>query len=223
MKYCTRCGTANDDNAMYCKQCGNPLPPAPQNVPSQQQTVQPSPPPQQPYTPAPQAPVPPQQPYPYQGPYQQGYQQTQYGSPQAMQYSEFQSANTMVLIAFIFSIISILVYVVEAILSVSSILYWNSYISSLPPSDRYLYSGTIAGAYVGLIVYLILAVFVLLVFLKTWKIYNFTQQGRYQEAYQENTVLWAVLGIIFGLIITGVFLLLARSHLENALRPPRPY
>ncbi|MGC8497120.1 MAG: zinc ribbon domain-containing protein [Thermoplasmata archaeon] len=222
MKYCTKCGTANDDNAMYCKQCGSPLPAASQNIPPQQQFVPPPPPPpQQPYTPppAPQAPATPPPPYPYQ----QGYQQPPFGSPQSMQYSEFQSANTMILIAFIFSIISILVFVVEAIMAVSSILYWSSYIASLPTYDRSLYAGTLNGAYVGLIIYLVFAVFTILVFLKTWKIYNLTQHGRYQEAYQEDTVLWAVLGIIFGLILTGVFLLLARTHLENALRPPRPY
>ncbi|MEM4057954.1 MAG: zinc ribbon domain-containing protein [Thermoplasmata archaeon] len=181
MKYCIKCGTANDDNANYCKQCGYPFPTAPQ----------------QQYTPASQVPVPPQPPYPYQGPYQQGYQQPQYGSPQTMQYTESQSANTMILIAFIFSIISIMVFVIEAILSI--------------------------GAYVALIVYLVFAVFAILVFLKTWKIYNFTEQRKYQEAYQEDTISWAVLGIIFGLIITGVFLLLARTHLENALRPHNPY
>ncbi|MGC8619224.1 MAG: zinc ribbon domain-containing protein [Thermoplasmata archaeon] len=64
VKYCPRCGAANEDNAMYCKQCGNPLPPSPSQD-QQASTQQPGP-----QQPGPQPPYPP--------PQQQFYQQPQF-------------------------------------------------------------------------------------------------------------------------------------------------
>jgi len=48
MKFCTRCGTPNDDNALFCKECGAQLPMT--GIPSApQQNVSQSPPQQTPY------------------------------------------------------------------------------------------------------------------------------------------------------------------------------
>jgi hypothetical protein len=42
-KYCSRCGTPNDDNAIYCKQCGSQFTPVPPPVqPTYQQLQQPT-------------------------------------------------------------------------------------------------------------------------------------------------------------------------------------
>jgi uncharacterized protein YacL len=123
-----------------------------------------------------------------------------------------------VLIALIFAGISVLVFFVEFIYSIFSLLSLSSYAASLGPSYSYLYAGAIAGAYVAIFLYIIAMAIGALVALRVWKLYNLVKQRRYQEAYQQDTVLWGVLGIIFGLIITGVFLLLLRGQLETALR-----
>jgi len=123
-----------------------------------------------------------------------------------------------VLIALIFAGISVLVFFVEFIYSIFSLLSLSSYVASLGPSYSYLYAGAIAGEYVAIFSYIIAMAIGALVALRVWKLYNLVKQRRYQEAYQQDTVLWGVLGIIFGLIITGVFLLLLRGQLETALR-----
>ena len=211
MKYCPKCGTPNDDNALFCKQCGAQLPMM--GIPSAPQQNIPQGPSQQ---------APPQYPsgaqqqsYP---PPQGSYQPPPYGPAQQSQLSQFSNPDTYVLIALIFAGISVLVFFVEFIYSIFSLLSLSSYVASLGPSYSYLYAGAIAGEYVAIFSYIIAMAIGALVALRVWKLYNLVKQRRYQEAYQQDTVLWGVLGIIFGLIITGVFLLLLRGQLETALR-----
>ncbi|MGC8645600.1 MAG: hypothetical protein ACP5UO_04975 [Thermoplasmata archaeon] len=146
---------------------------------------------------------------------QQGNYQPPYGQAPRQQFSEFLSVDNTILIALIFSGISVLVFFIETIYSVISLLSLSAYVASLGPSYSYLYSGAIAGDYVAIFVYFIVMVIGILVFLKTWRIYNMVKQRRYQEAYREDTLMWGIIGIIFGLIITGVFLILLRGELER--------
>lgn len=223
MKYCPKCGAPNEDDAVFCKQCGSPLPMG--SVPPQHQNVQASS-YQQAQTP-PQYPNNVQQPGiqsgqnpPQSGPPQGNYPPP-YGSIPKQQFSEFLSAENTILIALIFSGISVLVFFVEMIYSVISLLSLSAYVASLGPSYSYFYSGAIAGAYVAIFIYLIVMVIGIFVFLRTWKIYNMVKQRRYQEAYQEDTIMWGIMGIIFGLIVTGVFLILLRGELEKKLGAQR--
>ncbi|MCW6158071.1 MAG: zinc-ribbon domain-containing protein [Thermoplasmatales archaeon] len=224
MKYCTKCGAPNEDDAVFCKQCGSPLPM--ESVPPRQQQSVPTGTYQQVQTP-PQSPNNIQQPgmqsgqNPPQSNPPQGNYPPPYGSIPRQQFSEFLSVDNTILMALIFSGISVLVFFIETIYSVISLLSLSAYAASLGPSYSYLYSGAIAGAYVAIFIYLVVMVIGIFVFLKTWKIYNMVKQRRYQEAYREDTIMWGVMGIIFGLIITGVFLILLRGELEKNLGAQR--
>ncbi|MGC8565211.1 MAG: hypothetical protein ACP5TO_03035 [Thermoplasmata archaeon] len=125
----------------------------------------------------------------------------------------------MSLLAFIFSLILLIIYVVALISDAGDIATINSYVASgaLPS----MYASTILGElYAYIIVYLIFIVFDILVFLKTYRIYSYIKAYRFQEAHQLDSIMWIILGFIFGGIITGVFMLLTKSNLEKGLGYP---
>ena len=48
------------------------------------------------------------------------------------------------------------------------------------------------------------------------RIRNYYNAGKYQEAYDENTIGLGVLALIFNGVVTGVLLLVARSSMQPA-------
>lgn len=95
----------------------------------------------------------------------------------------------------------------------------NSYVASggIPS----VYASTVLGElYAYIIVYLILLVFDIILFLRIYRIYSYIKTYRFQEAHQLDSIMWIILGFIFGGIITGVFMLLTKSNLEKGLGYP---
>jgi len=232
-KYCPNCGTPNDDNARFCVKCGynfeqqagpsaqyKTQQPAYQQGPQAQPQPSQVPPPSQGYTPTPyqQMPQTPSQPSGYPPPGPQIYYQQPY--PGTTQYNQgFQSASTMSLLAFIFSLIILIIYVIGLISDAGDIATINSYVASggIPS----VYASTVLGElYAYIIVYLILLVFDIILFLRIYRIYSYIKTYRFQEAHQLDSIMWIILGFIFGGIITGVFMLLTKSNLEKGLGYP---
>lgn len=198
MKFCPKCGAQNVDEAIFCTSCGNPFP-------TQIPPVNSSPPPYQSN---------PQNPPLNNNPYQQpSGQQPQYGyPPYRMQMNqELSTATTFILIAFIFSIISIVLFLIAAIIEGISISYINSVYASYgmkPP--------LMTGVYAAMIAYFVMFIFSIIVMIRLRHIYNLLKMGNTQQAYMLDSVLWGVLGLIFSGLITGLFMLLARPHIKNA-------
>ncbi|MGC8574174.1 MAG: zinc ribbon domain-containing protein [Thermoplasmata archaeon] len=207
MKFCPKCGAQNVDEAMFCTTCGNPFS-------TQTPPMSSSPPP---YLGNPQNPPntnPYQQPPQYGNPqWQPPGQQPQYGyPPYRMQTNqELSTATTFILIAFIFSIIATVLFLIAGIVEGISISYINSVYASYgmkPP--------LMTGIYAAILAYFIMFIFSIIIMIRVRRIHNLLKMGNTQQAYMLDSVLWGVLGLIFSGLITGLFMLLARSHIKNA-------
>ncbi len=122
------------------------------------------------------------------------------------------TASTYITVSLVFSIIALIVYIyyifslVFAIVAISSL----SSTSSVPAS--FLYAISIIPFIIALL-FLIVDIFMLI---RINRIKKYIDSGNVLQAYKANSVLFGILGLIFGMIITGIFLLLARSPLNTA-------
>ncbi|MDP8012434.1 MAG: zinc-ribbon domain-containing protein [Thermoplasmata archaeon] len=202
VKYCPNCGTPNDDQAKFCIKCGfnfiaqqnaqNQNFSNQENAFNQNQGFYGSYGGQQQYG---------QNVPPYGS--QQGYQ----GQPFGQQYSSFQTAKTMAILSLIFPILILIYYIIEIITTTISIIAISPF-------------AILAVLVAYLVIFLIFLVFDIMLFFKTYKIYNLVNSNRFNEALQEESLFWIIIGFIFGAIITGIFMLLTKSFIEKGLGLP---
>ena len=153
------------DDAIFCTSCGNPFP-------TQIPPVNSSPPPYQSNLQNPPLSNNPYQPLPGQQP------QFGYPSYRMQMNQELSTATTFILIAFIFSIISIVLFLIAAIIGGISISYINSVYASYgmkPP--------LMTGVYAAMIAYFVMFVFSIIVMIRLRHIYNLLKMGNTQQAY----------------------------------------
>ncbi len=209
MKYCTKCGAQNQDDALFCISCGNkfetPLNQSPSNNTNTNFGQYQSTPPNQNYL-------------------GQGVQNQQQNQGQNQSYqpfnldnmfsNDFETSKTLILIAFIFSIIVMVLFFFSFV---------SDIINAISISASYAASGIPTPYTVGLfyaygLVYIIMFVVTVIVFLRVKRIYDLLKAGNTLQALQMNTVTWAVIAIIFSGLITGIMMLLARNYMEKVVR-----
>lgn len=170
------------------------------------------PPPQQQYPPAQQPPA-----------YGQPPQQPGYGPPQQQPYGmeppEATSIKSMLNIAGILGIIFGVIFILLGVL----FLYW--YLTWVPYG---IYVSNIGGLII-FIVMLIFAIMNFMIFMQCKKIAGMVDQRQYVDA-KSKTLIWVILGFIFGGFITAILLIIAYLKFDNLIRwgqpgqyPPQPY
>ncbi|MCL4348998.1 hypothetical protein [Ferroplasma acidiphilum] len=107
------------------------------------------------------------------------------------------SAPTLITIAFAFSIIAVIIYVIAIILY--SALAITALFVIIP--------------LVVFIVFLLIDVYIMV---RINKIRKYIDSGDYEQALNEDSVLFGIMALIFGGILTGILLLVARDGLNNA-------
>jgi hypothetical protein len=124
------------------------------------------------------------------------------------------SAPTLITIAFVFSILAVLGYAILFIIysvtaiSVVSVTSSTSSISSTPA-----FSGLIIILIVFFLIFFLIDIYILI---RIMKIRKLIDNGDYNSAYDKNSVAFGILALIFGGIITGILLLVARDGLNKA-------
>jgi len=206
MKYCTKCGAQNQDEALFCISCGNrfeaPLNQTPSNNVNTNFGQYQNTPPNQNYT--------------GQGTQNQQQNQSQNYQPfnfDNMFSNDFETSKTLILIAFIFSIIVMVLFFFSFV---------SDIISAISISASYAASGIPVPYTVGLFyaygfIYIIMFLVTVIVFLRVKRIYDLLRNGNTLQALQMNTVTWAVIAIIFSGLITGIMMLLARNYMEKVV------
>lgn len=206
MKYCTRCGAPNSDDAAFCVSCGNKFEAVQGGVIGQQQ-----------YSGnAPQSGT-------FGGgstsgsqqggnPNQQYYQGSQGFNIDNMFSNDFETSKTLILIALIFSIIAMIAFVISGISDILSALAlsasYASYGLPTPVSVSFLF--------VYSVVYLIMFLASIIVFMRIRKIYDSLKVGNLQQALMLNSIGWGIIALIFSGIISGVLMLISRGYMERA-------
>ena len=121
------------------------------------------------------------------------------------------SAQTFMLVAFIFAVITIVIY---AIILAVFVISFTAFIIAA--------GSVVTGLAFNPFSLIILAIFLpflivnVYILIRIIKIRKFMNNGDYRSAYYEDSVLFGVLALLIGGIITGLMLLLARGELENA-------
>lgn len=208
VKYCSKCGAPNSDDAAFCVSCGNKFETV-QNAFSNQQSSSGT--------------IPPGGTYgggSAMGNQQMGnsnqqyYQGTQGFNIDNMFSNDFQTSKTLILIAMIFSIIAIVAFAISG---------FSDVISALTLSALYASNGvpapiTVSFLYVYSAVYVIMFLASIIVFLRVKKIYDSLKMGNLQQALMLNSIAWGVIALIFSGIITGILMLISRGYMETAAR-----
>lgn len=70
------------------------------------------------------------------------------------------------------------------------------------------------GLVVG-IVYLVFMVLAILVFLRVWKMYKAVNAGDIATLKANSNIIWAIIALIFGFVITGIMLLIADGPIKQ--------
>ncbi len=117
------------------------------------------------------------------------------------------SAQTFMLVALIFAVITVVVYAIISAITVPSAVAFTT-VSASPPINPF--------AIVLVLVFLALLIVNVYILIIIIKIRRFIDNGDYKSAYYADSVLFGVLALLIGGIITGLMLLLARGELENA-------
>ncbi len=121
------------------------------------------------------------------------------------------SAQTFMLVALIFASLTVVIYAIISVVFIfSSIAFINATSSGVTVSSFNPFSLIILAIFLP---FLIVNVYILI---RITKIRKFMNNGDYKSAYYEDSVLFGVLALLIGGIITGLMLLLARGELENA-------
>ncbi len=117
------------------------------------------------------------------------------------------SAPTLITIAFVFSILAVIGYVIA--LFAYSLL---GIVTVSTPSG----STVMAFAIFPLVIFLIFLLIDIYILIRIMKIRKSISNGNYKSAYNENSLGFDILALIFGGIITGILLLVARDGLNRA-------
>mgnify|MGYP001626137406 CR=1 FL=1 len=143
---------------------------------------------------------------------QASYQQT---ASSSLGLSDRETINTILLIAFIFSIIAIFVFLIETIgiaISIVSIL-----------ADAAIYHVNVLPELIGSVFYIILFIVMfitsILVFFRTREIYGRAKAGDYATAYKLDSLVFGVIALILAGVITGILLIIANLMMEKIVNP----
>ncbi|WP_156769039.1 hypothetical protein [Thermoplasma volcanium] len=129
------------------------------------------------------------------------------------------SSRTLVTVAYAISILSVIAYIISiAIISLDGIASTHMYSSY--GGQGIGYTNVATGALVGLISILVFLIIFLVIdiyiVVRISKIRSYIINGDYESAYQKNSVGFGVVALIFGGLLTGILLLIARGDLERA-------
>ena len=124
-----------------------------------------------------------------------------------MDQSKLSTVKTYMLIAFIFSLIFIIVWIGVAL--------WDIFLFATF-SAAFYYVGFFAGIFiVEGIVFLILFAISLMCFLRIWKMYKAVNAGDVATLKATSNMLWAILALIFNGVIPGIMLLIADGPIKQ--------
>ncbi len=123
-------------------------------------------------------------------------------------------------IAFSFSLISLLIFLILTTLKIASLIYLISNLS------YYEYMGNFKNIYFSIILMDIILIMVFLVFLigsiimflRNYVIYEKFISKNFKECYNNITESTIILSLIFGLIVTGLFLIFQKFDLEKYIK-----
>jgi putative membrane protein len=117
------------------------------------------------------------------------------------------SIKTYMLIAFIFSIIFVIVWLIAAL--------WEIFLFATFSSAFY-FVGFFAGIFiVEGVVFLVLFVVALMCFMRIRKMYNAVNSGDIATLKATSNMLWAIITLIFGGVIPGIMLLIADGPIKQ--------
>ena len=137
--------------------------------------------------------------------------------------SKFASIKTYIMIAFIINIIAIVGFALGAL--------WDIWLAATVTEYTFgYYAGYTIGLAITGIVYLVLAVFSIIVFMRVRRMYNAANAGDIKTLKQLNNMMWAILALIFAGVIPGIMLLisfgpineLGQAPASGAYPPPPP-
>jgi putative membrane protein len=127
------------------------------------------------------------------------------------------SIKTEILVAFIFSIIFIIIWLVAGISEISAYL---AFIAALGP--YYTAVGIIdAGALVAGIIFFIFIIPSILVFIRIYRQYTAVNRNDVPTLKRLNSIGWAIIALIFGGVIPGIMLLVAHEPIEQLSVAPQ--
>ena len=121
------------------------------------------------------------------------------------------SIKTYILIAWIFSIIIMIVWLLAA---VSSILSYIA-IAALASEFGAFGYGFYAGGLISGIVLLIFLVPAFLVFLRIWKMHKAVNAGDIATLKANSSMMWAIIALIFAGVIPGIMLIISDGPIKQ--------
>lgn len=132
------------------------------------------------------------------------------------------SIKTYMLIAFIFTIIAMIIFLIGGLweiyaYSVFASLYYSIYIYGAGYATGFLVSAIVMLVFAGFAFYLF--------FFKIRKMYNAAGTGDVNTLKSLNNMMWAILCLIFTRVIPGIMMLIAYgpiNELGKAAPPPPP-
>ena len=119
------------------------------------------------------------------------------------------SIKTYILIAWIFSILIMIVWLLSGL---SAIL---SYLTLAALYDPYLGIGFAAGGLITGLVLLIFMVPAFLVFLRIWKMYKAVNAGDLVTLKATSNMMWAIIALIFAGVIPGIMLIISDGPIKQ--------
>jgi hypothetical protein len=128
--------------------------------------------------------------------------------------SKFASIKTYIMIAFIINIIAIVGFALGALSEIWTYATWSSY-------DIYgILVGYSTGFLITAIVYLVFAVFAIIVFMRVRRMYNAVNSGDIKTLKQYNNMMWAILALIFAGVIPGIMLFISFGPINELGQAP---
>jgi putative membrane protein len=123
-------------------------------------------------------------------------------SPPPTPDARLSSIRTYLLVAFIFAILFMIVWVLAAIWTIAAFAI-----------------ATVAGLGIFVIlpafVYLVLFAVSIIVFLRIWKMYNAANAGDIATLKATSNILWAIIALIFAGVIPGIMLIIADGPIKQ--------
>ena len=119
------------------------------------------------------------------------------------------SIRTYILIAWIFSIISMIAFVLGAV----------SYIITFATFSALTFGygiGFFSGIFiVYAVVFLVFAVFSFMVFMRVWKMYKAVNAGDIATLKATSNMMWAIIALIFAGVIPGIMLIISDGPIKQ--------
>ncbi len=110
--------------------------------------------------------------------------------------------KTYILIAFIFSILFMIVWIAGLLVTIAGLAFASSV--------------GLGGFVVGyVVVYLVLFAVSVLVFLRIWKMYKAVNSGDIATLKATSNMLWAIIALIFAGVIPGIMLIISDAPIKQ--------